>query len=148
MDTERAANILLVEDNHDHAELTLKALKKGNLTSEIFWVKDGQEALDFLQGQQQYAAPGTAPRPALILLDIHLPKVNGYEVLRHIKSDPALHTIPVVMLTTSNRADDVSATYGAGANSYVTKPVSSRQFVEQVKALQLYWLLTSQLPES
>ena len=141
------ATILLVEDNRDHAELALKALKKGALSSEVRWVKDGQEALDYLEQHQAFAQPGAAPRPALILLDIHLPKLNGYDVLRRIKSNPALQAIPVVMLTTSERPDDVSECYSAGANSYVTKPVTSKQFIEQLKALQLYWLITSQLPE-
>jgi len=144
--TPTAPTVLLVEDDPDHAMLAMKAFKKGNLEPEVVWVKDGQEALDFLDQRGQWAAPRPAPRPGLILLDIHLPKVAGHEVLRRIKTDPGLHTIPVVMLTTSDRKEDISASYEGGANSHVTKPVSAKLFVDQVKALGLYWLFTSQLP--
>jgi CheY-like chemotaxis protein len=140
------ATILLVEDNPDHAMLAKKAFTGGNLITEVFWVKDGQQALDFLAQRGEWAEPGAAPRPGLIVLDIHLPKVDGHEVLRRIKSDPVLRTTPVVMLTTSERRDDVTASYEGGANSYVTKPVSAKQFVDELKALKLYWLFTNQLP--
>jgi CheY-like chemotaxis protein len=147
MDVHRDVNILLVEDNPDHAELTLKALENGNLTNRIFWVKDGEEALDFLQRRRRWVDPAAAPRPGLILLDIHLPKMDGHEVLRQIKSDEALRSIPVVMLTTSDDDEEVAATYGAGANSFVTKPVRFTDFVERIKAVKLYWVLTNRLPE-
>jgi CheY-like chemotaxis protein len=143
MKREPVISILLVEDNPDHAELTLRALRGGPLLNEIFWVKDGAEALDFLYQRGAYAAPGAAPRPGLVLLDIRLPKMDGREVLRRIKSDESLHTIPVVMLTTSAESDDVVDSYDAGANSYVTKPVSFKDFVERVKAVKLYWVLTN-----
>jgi CheY-like chemotaxis protein len=146
MDEARKATVLLVEDNPDHAMLAMKAFKKGNLTAEVFWVKDGQEALDFLARHGQWAEPGAAPRPGLILLDIHLPKVNGHEVLRQIKNDPSLRTIPVVMLTTSAGPDDLAASYGLGANSYVTKPVSAKIFVDHLESLKLYWLFTNAAP--
>ena len=147
MDKRKAVvTILLVEDNPDHAALTLRALKDGNLLNEVVWVKDGEEALDFLYHRGRHADRAGSPRPGLILLDIHLPKVNGHEVLRQIKSDPALRTIPVVMLTTSAREDEVSASYGAGVNSFVSKPVKFNEFVETVRAVKLYWTLTSQLP--
>jgi CheY-like chemotaxis protein len=138
-------SILLVEDNPDHAALTLRALKDGMVLNDIVWVKDGEEALDFLFRRGQHADELT-PRPGLILLDIHLPKVNGHEVLRQIKSDAALRTIPVVMLTTSARADEISASYGAGVNSFVSKPVKFNEFVETVRSVKLYWTLTSMLP--
>jgi len=140
--------ILLVEDNPDHAELTLRALKNGNVLNEVFWVKDGAEALDFLEHRGPYADPNTAPRPGLILLDLNLPKVDGHEVLRRIKTDDTLRTIPVVMLTTSARDDEVSECYNAGANSYMCKPVRFTEFMERVRTIKLYWLLTSLPPES
>lgn len=143
MDRYRAANILLVEDNADHAELTLRALKNGNMLNEVFWVKDGEEALDFLYRRGRYADPARALRPDLILLDIKLPKVDGHEVLRTIKNDEKLRTIPVVMLTTSGETNDVNESYRAGVNSFVTKPVSFREFVETVKSVKLYWVLTN-----
>ncbi len=143
----RAVNILLVEDNPDHAELTLRALKDGNMLNEVFWVKDGAEALAFLFHSGRYAAPGSAPRPGLILLDLHLPKVDGHEVLRRVKTDPDLHTIPVVILTTSAQDDEVSRCYKAGVNSYVCKPVTFGNFVASVKTVKLYWMLTN-VPEA
>ncbi len=143
IDRFKAANILLVEDNADHAELTVRALKNGNILNEVFWVKDGEEALDFLYQRGRYADHGRAPRPGLILLDIKLPKVDGHEVLRRIKSDETLRVIPVVMLTTSGETNDVNESYHAGVNSFVTKPVSFREFVETVKTVKLYWVLTN-----
>lgn len=147
MDRSRAVDILLIEDNVDHAELTIRALKDGNLLNRVHWVKDGQDALDFLYHRGQYADGAKAPRPGLILLDIRLPKVDGHEVLRRIKGEPALRAIPVVMLTTSDQADEINESYKAGANSYVTKPVRFTDFVETIKAVKLYWVLTSHLPD-
>src|SRR4051794_20604503 len=112
--TARAVSILLVEDNQDHAELTLKALDNGN---KVFWVKDGEEALDYLQRKGRFADGDLAPRPGLILLDVNLPKVSGHEVLKRIKADDALRAIPVVMLTTSDRDEEVAASYRSGVNS-------------------------------
>jgi CheY-like chemotaxis protein len=137
-------SILLVEDNQDHAELTLKALQNGN---QVFWVKDGQEALDFLQRRNRWADAHNAPRPGLILLDINLPKVGGHEVLKRIKADETLRSIPVVMLTTSDRDEEVAASYRAGVNSFVTKPVRFSDFVERIKSVKGYWVLTNRLPE-
>lgn len=130
-------DILLVEDNPDHAYFTLKALAGGDAAPRTHWVKDGQEALDFLHQRQ---------RPRLILLDIHLPKVSGHDVLRRVKGDDGLRSIPIVMLTTSDREDEVAATYQAGANSFVTKPVQFGQFKERMTRLRDYWTVTSQLP--
>ena len=140
-------DILLVEDNADHAALTMRALRDGNMMNEIFWVKDGQEAVDFLDRIGRYAAPARAPRPGLILLDIRLPKLDGHEVLRHIKSDPALRSIPVIMLTTSERDDEINACYEAGVNSYVSKPVKFVDFVQTIKSLKLYWVMVNHLPD-
>jgi CheY-like chemotaxis protein len=138
-------NILLVEDNPDHAEFTLQALG-GDSKNRTYWVKDGEEALDFLHRRRAWADAAASPRPDLILLDINMPKVDGHAVLRHLKSDDAFRSIPVVMLTTSNQEDEVAASYRAGANSYVTKPLTFPQFTEQVNALKEYWTLTNLLP--
>jgi CheY-like chemotaxis protein len=143
-EAQRAVSILLVEDNQDHAELTLKALANGN---SVFWVKDGEEALDFLQRRGCFAAKGAAPRPGLILLDVNLPKVSGHEVLKRIKADDGLRSIPVVMLTTSDRDEEVAASYRSGVNSFVTKPVRFSDFVERIKTLKGYWVVTNRLPE-
>ena len=147
MDSRRATDILLVEDNADHATLTMRALRDGNMLNEIFWVKDGQEAVDFLDRRGRYAGPARAPRPGLILLDIRLPKLDGHEVLRHIKSDPTLRAIPVIMLTTSERDDEINACYEAGVNSYVSKPVKFMDFVQTIKSLKLYWVMVNHLPD-
>ncbi|MBI2218880.1 MAG: response regulator [Candidatus Rokubacteria bacterium] len=145
MQPTKPIDILLVEDNVDHAELTRRALETGNMLNDVHWVKDGAEALDFLFHRGAYANGAKAPRPGLILLDIKLPKVDGLNVLREIKSSPALRTIPVIMLTTSAENGDVNAAYAAGANSFVTKPISFREFVERIQAVKLYWVLTNVL---
>ena len=147
MEHRRPIDILLVEDNADHAALTMRALRDGNMLNEIFWVKDGQEAVDFLDRAGRYAAPAQPPRPGLILLDIRLPKLDGHEVLRHIKSDPVLRSIPVVMLTTSERDDEINACYEAGVNSYVSKPVKFADFVQTITSLKLYWIMVNHLPD-
>ena len=126
----------------------MRALKDGNLLNKVFWVKDGAEALDFLFHRGAYADAAKAPRPGLILLDIKLPKVDGHEVLAQIKSDEGLRSIPTVMLTTSSEEGEVSQCYAKGVNSYVSKPVRFGDFVEKVKAVKLYWTLTSILPET
>lgn len=138
--------ILLVEDNPDHAELTIKTLTREKLLNRVYWVKDGAEAVDYLWRRNGYADPETSPRPGLILLDIKLPKVDGIEVLRQIKSDETLRRIPTVMLTTSERDEEMIKSYGLGANSFVTKPVSFGAFVETIGQIELYWILTNQAP--
>ena len=147
MADDRAVSILLVEDNQDHAELTLKALRNGPSTNEVFWVKDGQEALDFLQQKGRWSDASAAPRPGLVLLDVNLPKVGGHEVLRRIKADEGLKAIPVIMLTTSDREEEVAASYLSGVNSFVTKPVHFKDFVERIKSVKPYWIVTNRLPE-
>ncbi len=139
--------ILLVEDNQDHVLLTKQALEDQGLTNRIYVAEDGQEALDYLYRRGEYSSHAEAPRPGLILLDIRLPKIDGLEVLRVVKSDPELKTIPVVMLTTSTQEEEVLRSYQDGANSYITKPVNFAEFVERVQALKLYWLLVNRLPE-
>ena len=139
--------ILLVEDNPDHAELTMMALKRGKLANQIVWVKDGEEALHYLFHEGSYGDGASAPRPGLVLLDIRLPKVDGLEVLRQMKTDKALGLIPVVMLTTSDRPGEVEEAYRLGANSYITKPVRFTEFLQKVETVELYWLLTNTLPD-
>jgi CheY-like chemotaxis protein len=138
--------VLLVEDNPDHAVFALKALRNDAPTAQVVWAKDGAEALAFLERWFHAAKVPPEPRPELILLDIHLPKVDGHEVLRRVKGDERLKTIPVIMLTTSDRAEDVAASYDSGANSYIAKPVSSKDFVAHLKSVKEYWLLTNTTP--
>lgn len=142
----KTMTILLVEDNPDHAELTMKTLTREKLLNRIYWVKDGAEAVDYLWRRNGYADPDMSPRPGLVLLDIKLPKVDGIEVLRQIKSDETLRLIPTVMLTTSEREAEMVKSYGHGANGFVTKPVSFGAFVETVKTIELYWILTNRVP--
>ena len=137
-----APTVLLVEDNPDHAVFALKALRADAPAAKVVWAKDGEEALAFLGHGPQ--AAGVAPQ--LILLDIHLPKVDGREVLRRVKGDERLRAIPVIMLTTSDRPEDLEESYSAGANSYVAKPVSGGDFVNHVKSLKEYWLVTNTMP--
>lgn len=142
----KPVDILLVEDNPDHAELTLKALKQNNVSNEVYWVNDGQEALDFMYHRGKYADEKTSPRPGLILLDIRLPKVDGLEVLKQLKEDPQLQSIPVIMLTTSDRDEEIAESYAGGANSYVVKPMGFEDFMKKVRKLKLYWTIINSLP--
>ena len=130
MEHRRPIDILLVEDNPDHAALTMRALRDGNMLNEIFWVKDGQEAVDFLDHAGRYAGPAEPPRPGLILLDIRLPKLDGHEVLRHIKSDPVLRSIPVVMLTV---IAEQTTGYVLGADDYLIKPIESGVLLDTLR---------------
>jgi two-component system response regulator len=139
--------ILLAEDNPDHAELTKKALQRANLANEIFHVKDGEEALQFLFNEGPYAGRKDGVKPALIILDLRMPKVDGLGVLRRIKQDPDLKSIPTVMLTTIEDKEEMNEAYALGANSYVTKPVQFTEFAEKVKLVGLYWLLTNARPK-
>lgn len=136
-------DILLVEDNPDHAELTRRALEDGVLVHQIHWARDGDEALDFLFRKGAYA---DAHRPSLVLLDINLPKVSGLEVLKEIKLSEELRVIPVIMLTTSDLEEEIFESYMFGSNSFVTKPVKFDEFFEKVASLKLYWLLTNKGP--
>ena len=143
----KPVDILLVEDNEDHIELTLRALKNNNLINDIHVVKDGQEALDFAYHRGKYQDTERYPRPGLILLDIHLPKVDGLEVLETLKKDPDLKSIPIIMLTTSSRDEEIVKSYAGGANSYVTKPVDFEEFVKKIKYMKLYWTIVNSLPK-
>jgi two-component system response regulator len=140
-------DILLVEDNPTDAELTLRALRRGNLANHITWVKDGAEALDFIFRHGSYAER-PPENPKLILLDIKLPKVDGIEVLKQIKADAHTRVIPVVMVTSSAEGRDVADSYQLGANSYVVKPVDFEQFSETVSKAGFYWMLMNRTPET
>jgi len=129
-------SILLVENNEDHAEVTLRAIEHATGLTSVVWVKDGEEALDFLCRRGPYTPPAPAPRPGLIILDLKLPKIGGHDVLRHIKADAALLTIPVVMLSTSIRETDVAESYRLGADGFVRKPTHFAELVERVRAME------------
>ena len=136
--------ILLVEDNPDDAELTLRALKRHNLANRVKHVKDGAEALAFLFGTDDYQGRDVAAGPKVVLLDLKLPKIDGMEVLRRIKSDSRIRNTPVVILTSSREERDVLEGYALGVNSYVQKPVQFDKFVEAVANLGLYWMVLNQ----
>ncbi len=138
--------ILLVEDNPNDVELTLRALKKHNITNKVHVVKDGAEALEYIFATGAYAERDINHNPKVILLDLKLPKVDGLEVLRRIKSDERTKVIPVVVLTSSKEERDLVESYKLGANSYITKPVDFESFVKSVSELGLYWLLLNQPP--
>ena len=138
--------ILLVEDNPSDGELTLRALKKHNLVNKLHWVKDGAEALDFIFANGSYSERKVGSPLRVILLDLKLPKVDGLEVLRRIKSDERTKTIPVVILTSSREERDIVESYKLGVNSYVTKPVEFENFIKAISELGLYWLLLNKMP--
>ena len=136
--------VLLVEDNMHDAELTIRALKKVNLASKLFHVKDGAEALDFVYAKGDYAARRADNWPKLIILDIKMPKVDGIEVLRQLKSNELTKAIPVVIMTSSKEEQDIVTSYNLGVNSYVVKPVNFADFAKAVAELGLYWLIINQ----
>src|SRR5882762_7568274 len=138
--------ILLVEDNQDDMDLALYALKRGKVANRISVVRDGEEALDFLFCRGAFAQRSFDHPPKLVLLDLKLPKVDGMEVLKQVKSDPRTKTIPIVIMTSSKEERDLVAGYNLGANSYIQKPVDFEQFRETVKSVGLYWLVTNQPP--
>src|SRR3954454_12409848 len=143
VDENRPVDILLVEDNPGDERLTREALKEGKVYSNLHWVKDGVEAMDFLHRRGKWP---NAPRPDIILLDLNLPKKDGREVLQEIKSEDALKRIPVVVLTTSKAEEDVLRTYNLHANCYVTKPVDLEKFIVVVKTIDVFWLTIVTLP--
>ncbi|NYB51884.1 MAG: response regulator [Methanobacteriaceae archaeon] len=138
--------ILLVEDNPTDAELTMRALKRKNLANKLVWVKDGEQALNFIYAQGQYADRDPQDLPKLILLDLRMPKVDGLEVLKTIKADERTSKIPVVVLTSSQEDRDIVESYKLGVNSYVSKPVEFDDFIEAVSTLGLYWMLINKPP--
>lgn len=138
--------ILLVEDNEDDELLTLRALARNNIRNEVVVVRDGAEAMDFLLAQGHYDGRDPSDLPAMILLDLKLPKMGGLEVLRAIRKNEFTRLLPVVVLTSSLEEQDLIRSYGLGANSYVRKPVDFHQFSEAVRQLGLYWLILNQKP--
>jgi two-component system, chemotaxis family, response regulator Rcp1 len=139
----RAIQILMVEDNPDDTELTMEALKDAKVGNILKVVKDGEEALAYLRGEGQYQG---SPRPDLILLDLNMPRKDGREVLKEIKTHPSLRRIPVVILTTSQAEEDILNTYDLHANCYITKPVDFNQFLKVVRSIEDFWLTVVKLP--
>jgi chemotaxis family two-component system response regulator Rcp1 len=139
----RPIQILMVEDNPDDIELTVEAFKDSRVRNRLIVVKDGEEAVSYLQGKGQYQH---AVRPDLILLDLNMPRKNGRDVLREIKNDPKLKRIPVVILTTSQEEEDIIHTYDLHANCYITKPLDFNQFLKVVKSIEDFWLTVVKLP--
>lgn len=137
-------DILMVEDNQDDTDLALHALRREKLANNIVVVRDGEEALDFLFCRGEFAKRSFEHPPKLVLLDLKLPKVDGMEVLRQVKSDPRTKIIPVVIVTSSKEERDLAASYHLGANSYIQKPVDFDQFRTTVKTVGLYWLVINQ----
>ena len=138
--------VLLVEDNPDDVELTLRAFKKNNLLNEVVVAQDGVEALDYLFGTGAYAGRDTTALPQLVLLDLNLPRLGGLEVLRRIRDDERTKLLPVVILTTSKEEQDRLQSYLLHANSYIRKPVDFEQFSQAVQQLGLYWLVLNEAP--
>lgn len=140
--------ILLVEDNPDDEALTLRALKKNNIMNEVVVVHDGVEALDYLFFRGAHAGRNPHTSPAITLLDLKLPKIDGLEVLREIRANPSTQLLPVVVLTSSKEEQDLINSYRLGANSYIRKPVDFNQFMDAVRNLGLYWLVLNESPPS
>ena len=138
--------VLLVEDNVHDAEMTIRALRKVNLANNLIHVKDGEEALDFIFAKGKFSDRQQTDLPKVILLDIKMPKVDGIEVLRQLKSRESSKTIPVVIMTSSKEEQDIINSYQLGVNSYVVKPVDFEGFARAVSQLGMYWLLTNQPP--
>ncbi len=146
MGVAREKQILLVEDNEDDVLLTKRALRKANILNELVVVKDGVEAIEYLLGGEGRRSPEGNACPALVLLDINLPKINGLEVLQRIRANKRTCRCPVVILTSSNEESDILTGYNLGVNSYIRKPVDFNQFVEAVRHLGLYWLVLNEPP--
>jgi two-component system response regulator len=147
MEPVETIDILLVEDNPQDVELTIRALKKRNLANRVYVVEDGAEAIDFLFSRGKYGNRDGNQRPKVVLLDVKLPKLNGLEVLRVIKEDERTRGIPVVMVTSSREDPDIKTAYQLGANSYVVKPVDFDAFMEAMSNLGFYWLLINEIIE-
>lgn len=138
--------ILLIEDTPNDAELVIRALEQYNLVNKLVWLKDGVEALDFIFAQGQYSGRSIEDAPKVISLDMHLPKIDGLEVLEKVKSDKRTRTIPIVVLTSSSEERDIVTSYTHGVNSYILKPVDFDKFIDAVKEVGFYWLLMNKPP--
>jgi two-component system response regulator len=138
--------ILLVEDNPDDEELTIRALRKNGIANELVVARDGVQALDYLFGSGEWAGRDTSKMPAVVLLDLKLPRVDGLEVLEKMRSDQRTELLPVVVLTSSREEQDILKSYSLRVNSYVRKPVDFTEFTEAVKHLGMYWLLLNEIP--
>ena len=138
--------ILIADDDPDDRMLALEALNENHLTNNIYFVEDGEELLDYLHHRGQYTDVASAPRPGMILLDLNMPRMDGRESIREIKSTAELRDIPVVILTTSKSEEDIARTYNLGANSYITKPVTFEGLVEVMRGLRRYWFEIVELP--
>jgi two-component system, response regulator len=148
MSNDIVVEILLVEDNPNDVELTLMALKENNLANHVQVARDGEEAIEFIFSSGKYSNRDINLKPKVILLDLKLPKIDGVEVLRKIRSDERTKTIPVVVLTSSKEERDIIETYKLGVNSYIVKPVQFEKFIKIVKDLGMYWLVVNQSPVS
>ncbi len=142
----KSKTILLVEDNPSDVKLTKRALEQNQITNELVVAEDGREALDYLFGAGQYACRDARDIPAVVLLDLKLPRVEGLEVLKEIRKNKFTKLLPVVILTSSSQEEDLVSSYKLGANSYIRKPVDFRQFTEAVRNLGMYWLLLNEPP--
>jgi two-component system, response regulator len=138
--------ILLVEDNMEDAEMTIRALKKNNIGNHLVHLKDGAEAIDFIFGTGKYELRNMDNKPKMILLDLKMPKISGIEVLKTLKSDERTRSIPVVILTSSKEDPDIKACYALGVNSYIVKPLGFDKFSSAISGLGVYWLLLNQPP--
>lgn len=147
MNESNAVELLIVEDNPHDLELTLRALRNANLSNRIHVARDGAEAIEFIFCEGKYAGREISEGPKVIMLDLKLPKVDGLEVLKRVKSDPRTKLIPVVMLTSSKEQSDVVESYKLGVNSYIVKPVDFEGFSNAVRNLGFYWLLSNQPPK-
>ncbi len=146
--TDRLAVVLLVEDDPGDQEITRRALAEDVIRTDLRVVADGEAALDYLTRRGKYQDPGTSPRPDLILLDLNMPRMDGRQALEHIRSEPTIRTIPVVVLTTSDQETDIVRSYEVGCNSYITKPVDLDKFIKMLRELDAYWFGLVTLPPS
>lgn len=146
IDDNASIEILFIEDNVADAEMTIRTLKRNRIANHIVHLRDGAAALDFIFGTGEYTSRNTQNKPKIVLLDLKMPRVDGFEVLKRIKADPLTRMIPVVVLTSSKEDPDIQTCYGLGANSYIVKPVGFENFAKALSDLEMYWLILNQSP--